>query len=64
MKDREDWWKIIWDWPAYTARMSSVPLEQDEKISLCYLGLVLAAGSFDPDRGYSVCDLCSPGHAE
>ena len=35
----------------YTARMSSVPLEQDEKISLCYLGLVLAAGSFDPDRG-------------
>ena len=35
----------------YTARMSSVPMELEEKISLCYLGLVLAAGSFDPDRG-------------
>lgn len=35
----------------YTARMSSVPMELEEKISLCYLGLVLAAGSFDPDGG-------------
>ena len=48
----------------YTAGISSDPLELEEKISLCYLGLVLAAGDFDPDRGDPVCDLCSPGHAE
>lgn len=44
----------------YTARMSSVPLEQDEKISLCYLGLVLAAGSFDPDRGIRFATFAVP----
>lgn len=43
----------------YTARMSSVPLEQDEKISLCYLGLVLAAGSFDPTGGFGLRPLQS-----
>lgn len=60
MKDREDWWKIIWDWPVIRPRMSSVPLEQDEKISLCYLGLVLAAGSFDPDRGIRFATFAVP----
>lgn len=44
----------------YTARMSSVPLEQDEKISLCYLGLVLAARSFDPDRGIRFATFAVP----
>lgn len=44
----------------YTARMSSVPLEQDEKISLCYLGLVLAARSFDPNRGIRFATFAVP----
>lgn len=44
----------------YTARMSSVPMELEEKISLCYLGLVLAAGSFDPDRGIRFATFAVP----
>ena len=44
----------------YTAGISSVPLELEEKISLCYLGLVLAAGSFDPDRGIRFATFAVP----
>ena len=44
----------------YTAGISSVPLELEEKISLCYLGLVLAAGDFDPDRGIRFATFAVP----